>query len=523
MLGLDTDFAINVDVSGDWLVVGSTGSMHNELQFGVLSGAAYLYERTPQGWQFRQRVIAPVGANSDFFGQAVAIDGDRLLIGAPRMVDVNDPDNTFEAGSAYIYERQADNSWTHQHTFSEEPMMMRGYFGAYIALNGPRVLIGANRGFNRANHVWSSYRAADGQWSNLVEVTPPADDQTVGANFGQTLVIDGDSAVIGSPGGPQNISRVYRYVWENNAWRFVQWLEPDLEDTQDGYDFGAALGFRDDVLVVGAPSDSGPNPVLKADSYGAAFIFTANPPICTIDGACVCQGDADGCTLQNPQCDDEQRNGAESDLDCGGVDCQPCALGLMCQRDTDCASGDCANGRCVVRVRCDDGIRNGDETDIDCGGPLCGQCSAEQACVVNADCLSDECTNGQCASALCAANEYVDCNVCTPCPAGTQNAAGDDRLGANTFCDVTVCNADEVRNQDGACEAITCAGNPDVFNLDPVASQCHGTPLGQDCNLVCLPGFEASQMPVARKTDGWVAHAEKAPVQICPTLKISPL
>ena len=110
--------------------------------------------------------------------------------------------------------------------------------------------------------------------------------------------------------------------------------------------------------------DSGANPVLKADSYGAAFIATANPPICASDGTCVCQGDADGCNLQNPQCDDGQRNGAESDLD-GGVDCQPCALGLMCQRDTDCASGDCADGRCVVRVRCNDGIRNGDETDID--------------------------------------------------------------------------------------------------------------------------------------------------------------
>ena len=38
------------------------------------------------------------------------------------------------------------------------------------------------------------------------------------------------------------------------------------------------------------------------------------------------------------------------------------------------------------------------------------------------------------APVLCAADEYVMSNVCTPCAAGSTNDAGDDASGADTFC-----------------------------------------------------------------------------------------
>ena len=57
---LDTDFAIDVDISGDWLVIGASATMFTENTQGVLSGAAYMYQRTAQGWTFRQRIIAHV-------------------------------------------------------------------------------------------------------------------------------------------------------------------------------------------------------------------------------------------------------------------------------------------------------------------------------------------------------------------------------------------------------------------------------------------------------------------------------
>ena len=37
---------------------------------------------------------------------------------------------------------------------------------------------------------------------------------------------------------------------------------------------------------------------------------------------------------------------------------------------------------------CDDNQRNGQETDVDCGGPECRACSDELVCVVGTDCES---------------------------------------------------------------------------------------------------------------------------------------
>jgi E3 ubiquitin-protein ligase HERC3 len=45
-------------------------------------------------------------------------------------------------------------------------------------------------------------------------------------------------------------------------------------------------------------------------------------------------------------CADDRRDGAETDVDCGGSACSRCADGKTCIRDTDCRGGRCSGGRC---------------------------------------------------------------------------------------------------------------------------------------------------------------------------------
>ena len=45
-------------------------------------------------------------------------------------------------------------------------------------------------------------------------------------------------------------------------------------------------------------------------------------------------------------CGDGRHNGLESDTDCGGVNCAPCANGKQCNRGADCTSGNCTAGQC---------------------------------------------------------------------------------------------------------------------------------------------------------------------------------
>ena len=47
---------------------------------------------------------------------------------------------------------------------------------------------------------------------------------------------------------------------------------------------------------------------------------------------------------------------------------------------------------------CDDKLKNGAETDVDCGGPLCRKCADTYKCSAASDCLSGACTAGACAA-----------------------------------------------------------------------------------------------------------------------------
>ena len=49
-------------------------------------------------------------------------------------------------------------------------------------------------------------------------------------------------------------------------------------------------------------------------------------------------------------CSDGKKDGAETDVDCGGPACAPCADGLVCIAPHDCKSGACSAGTCGTRA-----------------------------------------------------------------------------------------------------------------------------------------------------------------------------
>jgi hypothetical protein len=91
-----------------------------------------------------------------------------------------------------------------------------------------------------------------------------------------------------------------------------------------------------------------------------------------------------------PTCADGVKNGSETDVDCGGPTCSPCATGNACLQASDCSSRSCLGTICTV-ASCTDGVKNGNETDVDCGGPTCYSCAAGKQCLVGADCASGNC------------------------------------------------------------------------------------------------------------------------------------
>ncbi|QDV05808.1 hypothetical protein Poly30_13110 [Planctomycetes bacterium Poly30] len=90
-------FARAVGLEGDLAVIGASKATG----MAPDSGAIYLFQRDANGaWTESQKIVADDGEAADRFGESVAIDGDRIVVGAP-----GDDDNSAQAGAAYLIER----------------------------------------------------------------------------------------------------------------------------------------------------------------------------------------------------------------------------------------------------------------------------------------------------------------------------------------------------------------------------------------------------------------------------------
>jgi len=108
-------------------------------------------------------------------------------------------------------------------------------------------------------------------------------------------------------------------------------------------------------------------------------------------GRDVIEGDAE----LPASCRNTMKDDAETDVDCGGTACAPCAVGKACVKKDDCGDGaECENKICAL---CHDNKTNGDETDVDCGGKACGPCTVGKRCVGATDCRSNSCLSQACA------------------------------------------------------------------------------------------------------------------------------
>lgn len=194
---------------------------------------------------------------------------------------------------------------------------------------------------------------------------------------------------------------------------------------------------------------------------------------CEVGRSCQRDGDCenDSCLeghCQDPTCVDERLNGQETDLDCGGERCASCADGKKCLKKSDCSSGVCASGTCAA-PSCRDRVKNGNEADVDCGGD-CDACDVGGSCVVDEDCEAPPVDS----------SATVDCldQRCTlVCPTGQDDCNGKaaDGCEVNLNTDVAHC---------GACGDVC---DPD----NAVAAKCSGGTCSIDFeNGGCVAGFD---------------------------------
>jgi hypothetical protein len=254
------EFGSAVAVQGNVAVVGAPG----DASAGFGPGAAYVFEKTTTGWQLQQKLVGPDASHS-FFGASVAIDNDRIVVGAYGDFNVD-----VGAGAAYVFVH-VGTKWTPEAKLIGSENSAFDSFGISVAIKGDRIVCGAfgNSDLNQSE-VGSAYvfRRIQGLWLQEQELT--ASDGASLARFGLSVTMNDDTIVVGADGDAElgfYSGAVYVFTFDGSSW--IQQQKLHAQDAQESASFGYHVAMDGDTLVIGAPQNAVGNHTL-----GAAYVFT---------------------------------------------------------------------------------------------------------------------------------------------------------------------------------------------------------------------------------------------------------
>jgi predicted outer membrane repeat protein len=132
------------DYGNDVSIDGTTaffGSAWGDVGTSAQQGYGWIYERDAVlGWVPRQKITGSDSVADDYFGAPSALVGDTLLVGAPS--DTTGGSGGVDAGSAYLY-RRIGNSWQQLVKFRRPLVANSDSFGNALAVASDTVVIGA--------------------------------------------------------------------------------------------------------------------------------------------------------------------------------------------------------------------------------------------------------------------------------------------------------------------------------------------------------------------------------------------
>jgi uncharacterized repeat protein (TIGR01451 family) len=206
-------FGHSVAIDGDTAVVGAP---RDRIGTNSTQGSAYVFLRTGTTWTQQAKLTAGDGGPEHHFGTSVAVDGDTLVVGAPEAVVGAD----LGRGAAYVFTRSG-TVWSQQARLLADDGGAGHGFGAALALQGDTVVVGAPRqALNRgAAYVFS--RSA-GAWTAQGKLL--AGDGAAQHQFGNCVGLSGDTAAVGAYGVEQSRGAVYVFTRTGPAWSLQQRL-----------------------------------------------------------------------------------------------------------------------------------------------------------------------------------------------------------------------------------------------------------------------------------------------------------
>ncbi|HWA71940.1 MAG TPA: hypothetical protein VG937_06400 [Polyangiaceae bacterium] len=235
-------FGRSVGMSGDTLLVGANPTrLAGFAARADALGSAFVLVHSGTTWMPQIKLKPDYGSTGAHFGVSVACSGAAAIVGAPfSSMDTR-------LGSAKIYERSG-SIWSLKQTLTADELSL---FGSSVAISGDTALVGSTE--DRAKPEARVFVRAGSGWALQAKLPTEQEGRL-------TLALDGDTALVGSQ---NTYTRVSVFVRSETVWS----LQATLISTASN--FGYSLALAGDTALIGDPS-------VRSARGGTAYVFVRN-------------------------------------------------------------------------------------------------------------------------------------------------------------------------------------------------------------------------------------------------------
>ena len=255
----EDQFGVSVAISGNFAISGA----QQDDDIAPNAGAAYIFERSGVLWLQRTKLTVDDAQAGDLFGNAVAMDGETVLVGAPGVDDAGP-----EAGAAYVFVKVGEE-WIQQAKLIGDDLEIFDRFGSAVTVHGDTAIIGAYGKDEIGTDSGAAYVfvRSGASWTQQAKLTHRG--SVPGDLFGFAVGVYEDNALIGAyrsdAAGPDS-GAAYLFTRNGRTWTQDLLLMPN--DISIGDEFGYSVNLTKGAAIIGAPKED-----RHLDDVGAAYVF----------------------------------------------------------------------------------------------------------------------------------------------------------------------------------------------------------------------------------------------------------
>jgi hypothetical protein len=236
-------FGWSVDIDGDRIAVGAAGMTVG----GDGTGRVAIFEREGGTWLPKDTFQPLQSVFFDSFGASLDLQGERIVVGAPSLVGFTG----FDAGHAFVFERSSSGTaWQEKAMLSAPDALYTDRFGQDVALDGERVVVGAPW-HGPAPNVGAAFvfDLLGAVWTQTAKLYPSA--QPTLEDFASAVDAEGARVIAGARNADGAAGAAYRFEEGPGGWAEVERFQGSGIGSNDT--FGYALDLRGSEVLVGAP------------------------------------------------------------------------------------------------------------------------------------------------------------------------------------------------------------------------------------------------------------------------------